>query len=222
MKQKEIEATLRIFPKSQIIKRKSCLKMREPPQRRPRACMSIKGNQKHLGRIQSPRRSRMFPYSVKLVFQRIQAKGPLLYHLTHREDIPKRTDVGQVPYYRYRTQKHTLFGLQEDLCKGCCIAFPFRNFTVDNIVLRSRGGTDHPDNLQLLCAACNGLKGNRTQTELIAALWRNGIIDSKKETAIITNPKIARGEDQNQQAGYSSLQAPTFRQQHQKSVVCRQ
>ena len=110
----------------------------------------------------------------------------------------------------------------EDLCKGCCIAFPFRNFTVDNIVLRSRGGTDHPDNLQLLCAACNGLKGNRTQTELIAALWRNGIIDSKKETAIITNPKIARGEDQNQQAGYSSLQAPTFRQQHQKSVVCRQ
>ena len=115
------------------------------------------------------------PLAAKLVRQRIQAEGPLLYDLTHREDIPRRTDVGQVPHYR--TQKHTLFGLQEGVCNGCRIAFPFRNFTVDHVIPRSRGGTDHIDNLQLLCGACNSKKGNRTQAELIAALRKDGIID---------------------------------------------
>ena len=115
------------------------------------------------------------PLAARLVRTRIQAEGPLLYDLTHREDIPQRTDVGELPHYR--TQKHTLFGLQEGLCNGCRVAFPFRNFTVDHVIPRSRGGTDHPDNLQLLCAACNSQKGNRTQAELIVALRRNGIID---------------------------------------------
>ncbi len=115
------------------------------------------------------------PLAAKLVRQRMQAEGPLLYDLIHRTDIPRRTDVGQVP--NYRTQKHTLFGLQEGICNGCRVAFPFRNFTVDHIIPRSRGGTDHPDNLQLLCAACNSLKGNRTQPELIAELRRQGIIE---------------------------------------------
>ena len=115
------------------------------------------------------------PLAAKLVRSRIQAEGPLLYDLTHRTDIPPRTDIGEVP--NYRTQKHTLFGLQEGICKGCQVAFPFRNFTVDHIVPRSRGGTDHPDNLQLLCAACNSLKGNRSHPELIADLRNQGIIE---------------------------------------------
>lgn len=116
------------------------------------------------------------PLAAKLVRQRIQAEGPLLYDLTHRTDIPRRTDVGDIP--PYRTHKHTLFGLQEGVCNGCRIAFPFRNFTVDHVIPRSRGGTDHIDNLQLLCAACNSQKGNRTQAELIAALRHNGIIST--------------------------------------------
>ena len=115
------------------------------------------------------------PLAARLVRNRIQSEGPLYYDLVHRTDIPKRTDVGRVPHYR--TQKHTLFGLQEGICNGCRVAFPFRNFTVDHVIPRSRGGTDHPDNLQLLCAACNSLKGSRTQPELIAELRRQGIIE---------------------------------------------
>ena len=115
------------------------------------------------------------PLAARLVRSRVQAEGPLLYDLNHRTDIPRRTDIGEVPHYR--TQKHTLFGLQEGVCNGCRIVFPFRNFTVDHFIPRSRGGTDHPDNLQLLCAACNSLKGNRTQPELIVALRKQGIIE---------------------------------------------
>ena len=115
------------------------------------------------------------PLAAKLVRQRIQTEGPLLYDLIHREDIPKRTDVGKLP--PYKTHKHTLFGQQEGLCNGCRIAFPFQNFTVDHVVPQSKGGTHHIDNLQLLCNACNSKKGSGTQAELIVALQKDGIID---------------------------------------------
>ena len=116
------------------------------------------------------------PLAAKLVRQRIQAEGPLLYDLIHREDIPKRTDVGKLP--PYKTHKHTLFGQQEGLCNGCRIAFPFQNFTVDHLVPQSKGGTHHIDNLQLLCNACNSKKGSGTQAELIVKLQQEGIISA--------------------------------------------
>ncbi len=114
------------------------------------------------------------PLAAKLVRQRIRTEGPLLYDLVHREDIPKRTDVGKLP--PYKTHKHTLFGQQEGLCNGCRIAFPFQNFTVDHVVPQSKGGTHHIDNLQLLCNACNSKKGSGTQAELTVALQKDGII----------------------------------------------
>ena len=115
------------------------------------------------------------PLAAKLVRQRIQAEGPLLYDLIHRTDIPKRNDVGKLP--PYKTHKHTLFGKQEGLCNGCCIAFPFQNFTIDHVVSQSKGGTHHIDNLQLLCNACNSKKGSGTQAQLIVALQQDGIIN---------------------------------------------
>ncbi len=86
----------------------------------------------------------------------------------YRSDIPRRDDLGKLP--RYQTHKHTLFGKQEGICGGCKLAFPFRNFTIDHVIPQSRGGTDHQDNLQLLCGACNSLKGDRPQEHLLARL----------------------------------------------------
>ena len=84
--------------------------------------------------------------------------------------------LSEVELRQYRTYKHTLFGLQEGKCNGCEVLFPFRNMTIDHIRPRSRGGSDAPDNLQLLCGACNSTKSNRTQEDLIGSLREQGVL----------------------------------------------
>ncbi len=54
----------------------------------------------------------------------------------------------------------TLYGRLEGIGNGCLVHFPFRNLTVDHVVARKKGGTDHIDNLQLLCGACNSPQGH--------------------------------------------------------------
>ena len=109
-----------------------------------------------------------------LVKQRLrQDLGLFSLRVVYRTDIPSRTDLGKLP--PYKTHKQTLFGRQEGHCAGCREFFPFRNFTVDHVVPRSKGGSDHLDNLQLLCGACNSMKGVKTQEEFLAALQREGI-----------------------------------------------
>ena len=55
--------------------------------------------------------------------------------ITNRKDIPQRTDLGNIPLYNSSVNKTKLYGEQ--------------------------GGTDHIDNLQLLCGHCNATKGDR-------------------------------------------------------------
>ena len=90
-----------------------------------------------------------------------------------RDDVPLRTDMGKLP--AYQTHKNTLYGRQEGLCAGCKVLFPIRNLTIDHVVARSRGGSDHLENLQLLCGSCNSMKGPKTQEEFLAVLKREGI-----------------------------------------------
>jgi len=60
-------------------------------------------------------------------------------------------------------------------CNGCRSEFPFRNLTVDHIIPESRGGTEHIENLQLLCGHCNSVKDDRPQEYLVARLRELGI-----------------------------------------------
>ena len=114
------------------------------------------------------------PLAARLVLKRLRDdRGPLFDDVVHREDVPRRTDLGELP--NYRTHKHTLYGRQEGVCAGCRILFPFRNFTVDHIIPQTKGGSDHLDNLQLLCGACNSMKGAGTQEQLIVRLTEQGI-----------------------------------------------
>jgi len=117
------------------------------------------------------------PLAARLVLQRLRDdRGPLFDDVVHRTDIPRRTDLGELP--SYGTHKHTLYGRQEGICAGCRILFPFRNLTIDHVVARAKGGTDHVDNLQLLCAACNSLKGSRDQAYLVARLKELGHVEA--------------------------------------------
>lgn len=96
--------------------------------------------------------------------------GGLLCKVVHRTDLPERTDQGPLP--DYRTHKHTLYGRQEGRCEGCRFYFPYPNLTVDHIQPRSQGGTHHMSNLQLLCNACNSIKGTGSMADLRARLER--------------------------------------------------
>ena len=94
---------------------------------------------------------------------------------------PLRTDVDenepqQQRLPNYRVHKNDLYGKQEGDCNGCERHFEIRNLTVDHIRPQSKGGTDHPNNLQLLCQACNSTKGKGTQEELDSRLKEQGVL----------------------------------------------
>ena len=112
------------------------------------------------------------PKAVELVQHRLKQQEPGIAlwanKVVARTDVPRRTDL-DAPI-NYRQNKHVLFGQQEGVCNGCRTEFPFRIFEVDHVIPRSRGGTDHLDNLQLLCSHCNRVKGGRPQEHLIARL----------------------------------------------------
>ena len=107
------------------------------------------------------------PLATKLVKERIIADNPLWAGPIALDAPPRRTDLGRLP--NYRTYRHRLYGEQEGVCVGCNTHFPFRVMDVDHILPRSKGGTDHPDNLQLLCSGCNRSKGGKTMAEWRAA-----------------------------------------------------
>ena len=111
--------------------------------------------------------------AAELAQVRLRKEIGLFWQGIHRTDIPQRTDLGELP--NYRTHKHSLYGKQEGQCVGCLTLFPFRNMTVDHIIPQSKGGSGHLENLQLLCNACNSMKGAGSQEVFVARLRAEGI-----------------------------------------------
>ena len=110
----------------------------------------------------------------------------------HRSDIPRRTDLGKLP--SYRTHKHLLFGKQEGHCAGCKVSFQFRNLTVDHVTPQSQGGTDHMDNLQLLCSACNSTKGDKDQVYDLPAFFGPPITGEQRQSAWLSRSRVLLGQ----------------------------
>ncbi|MCY4587372.1 MAG: DNA methyltransferase [Bryobacterales bacterium] len=102
--------------------------------------------------------------AIDLVESRLQDAIDEL-EMFHPGDVIHRTDLGKLP--RYTVHKDALYGKQGGDCYGCGEHFLKLNLTVDHIVPLSKGGTDHVENLWLLCQACNSSKGNRSQVEFL-------------------------------------------------------
>ncbi|MCY4101205.1 MAG: HNH endonuclease, partial [Rhodobacteraceae bacterium] len=69
-----------------------------------------------------------------------------------------------------------LYGKQGGHCSACKEHFQIRHLEIDHIQPQSKGGTDHLDNLQLLCGSCNRIKGNRSQEYLMSVLKDKDIV----------------------------------------------
>ena len=114
------------------------------------------------------------PKAAELIVHRIEERQGLFRDIVHRTDIPRRTDLGRLPAYNSPANRKHLYGEQGGDCTGCGEHFQMRNLTVDHIIATSKGGTDHIDNLQLLCGHCNSVKGDRgmeylrTKLQLVA------------------------------------------------------
>ena len=99
------------------------------------------------------------PKAAELVKLRMKKEVGLFYKGAHRTDIPQRTDMGKLP--PPRSHAKTLYGAQAGNCAGCNVHFELRHLEVDHIIAHKKGGTDHIENLQLLCGSCNRIKGDR-------------------------------------------------------------
>ena len=110
----------------------------------------------------------------KVIRQRMDREGIFFeFHITRT--TPKRNDFGKLPKYNCDQNKHDLFYKQGEHCNGCGEKFGIRNLTVDHIVPQSKGGSHHISNLQLLCHACNSMKGNRPHAYLLKRLSEIGV-----------------------------------------------
>ena len=112
--------------------------------------------------------------AAELVQVRIRKEINLLHKFKpiHRTDQPQRTDLGKLP--PPSAHKDLLYGKQSGQCGGCMVMFPKRNLTIDHIVPKNDGGTDHVENLWLLCGACNSSKGTKSQAEFLKERVKRG------------------------------------------------
>ena len=108
--------------------------------------------------------------AAELVVERIKDDQGLLEDIIARDDVPNRTDLGEIPRYNAPENKTQLYGEQGGHCNGCGEHFQTQHLEIDHIIAKSVGGTDHIDNLQLLCGHCNRVKGERGQEYLISRL----------------------------------------------------
>ena len=89
--------------------------------------------------------------------------------------------------------KELYYERQGKRCAGCKRRLPMDVLHVDHIKAFSKGGSDLPRNLQLLCGPCNGKKGNKTQAQFEKTLGQGkGTAATSKKTTSAKKTTIAK------------------------------
>ncbi len=119
------------------------------------------------------------PLAGELVESRMTRELGLFFDGKITDTPPKRTKndlsneenklFAEVKLGKYNSlnNKWNLYGKQMGVCKGCGQEFRFKILEVDHVIPRSKGGSDHISNLQLLCPNCNRRKGDRSMDEFV-------------------------------------------------------
>ena len=110
------------------------------------------------------------PKAAELVKDRMSREVGMFWKGAARTDIPLRTDLGAIPSHNSPANRTKLYGEQGGYCNGCSTHFAPQHLEVDHIIAKAKGGTDHIQNLQLLCGNCNRIKGSRGMEYLKAKL----------------------------------------------------
>ena len=111
------------------------------------------------------------PKAAELVRQRMTDELGMFYRGAHRTDVPLRTDIGKlIRYSSTVNRKKAVRRARRKTAPAARPHFEPRHFDVDHIIAKAKGGTDHIENLQLLCGSCNSIKGDRGMEYLKAKL----------------------------------------------------
>ena len=129
----------------------------------------------HTGRL-ALHRSRRLPGMVNLRMELAPQAAPPGLRLIADYAASEATR-GRKKNKQKRLNRAVLYRRQGGYCAGCKHHFQLRNLTIDHIVPRSKGGSHDIANFQLLCHACNQLKGDGSQAQLVAELRSRGHVN---------------------------------------------
>ena len=97
--------------------------------------------------------------AANILIERLSDDAGMFKDFTNTTNVPQRTDVHRIE--PIKSVKERLYKEQNGLCNGCKTHFEIRNLEIDHIIPKSKGGGDYYENYQLLCGACNRMKGDR-------------------------------------------------------------
>jgi site-specific DNA-methyltransferase (adenine-specific) len=97
--------------------------------------------------------------AVGILVERLSNDAGLFKDFVNTTIIPQRTDITIEP--PSASVKERLYNEQKGLCNACGTKFDIWNLEIDHIVPKAKGGCDFYENYQLLCGACNKIKGAR-------------------------------------------------------------
>jgi len=97
--------------------------------------------------------------AVEVLVERLTDDAGIFKDFVNTDVIPQRTDIQIVE--PTKSVKERLYKEQNCLCNACGKHFNIWNLEIDHIIPESKGGGDYYENYQLLCGACNRIKGDR-------------------------------------------------------------